>query len=226
MVAPGGKPGAYRAQPSAALSSTALRRPFSLPHAIPNRLAVTVLVAAGCLLFAACEKPDASYVTSPSIKALIGTTTGNVAFNPPETAPEPTADPPKWDINFDLARFTQLENDSPALEVLMQVETRPGYGFELWISGEDGKTVARWSGGSTNDYNGTACFQLELQREGEAIPLPQGKYHATLAFRDPEGPVFVAKRIDITNFTPKLSGNVPGPESEVFREAWACRRGQ
>jgi hypothetical protein len=191
----------------------------------PGLLFFALVIAVGAML-AGCEKPDASYVTSPSIKALIGTTTGNVAFNPPETAPQPVDEPAHWDVNFDLARFTQLENDSPALEVLMQVETRPGYGFELWITGEDGKTVARWSAGSTAVYNGTACFQLELQRDGEAVPLPQGKYHATLVFRDPDGPVLTAKRIDITNFTPKLQGTVPGPESEVFREAWACRRGQ
>lgn len=219
-------PGANRLKPFPALSSGTVRRLLSLPHFGRVRVAVIVLAAAGCLLLAACEKPDASYVTSPSIKTLIGTTTGNVAFNPPETAPEPTADPPKWSVDFDLARFTELENDSPAVEVLMQVETRPGYGFEFWISGEDGKTVARWSAGSTTNYSGTACFQLELQRGGEAVPLPQGKYHATLAFRDPAGPVLVAKRLDITNFTPKLAGSVPGPESEVFKEAWACRRGQ
>lgn len=204
----------------------ALRLPSSLPHR--PRVAVAFLaVAVASLLLVACEKPDASYVTSPSIKALIGTTTGNVAFDPPETAPEATSgNPAKWDVRFNLARFTELENGEPAIEILMQVETRPGYGFEFWVSGEDGKTVARWSAGSTNDYNGTACFQLDLQRDGEAVPLPQGKYHATIAFRDPEGPVLVAKRIEITNFTPKLSGTVHGPESEVFKEAWACRRGQ
>lgn len=174
----------------------------------------------------ACEKPDASYVTSPSMKTLIGTTTGNVAFDPPETAPPPGDDPPGWEVKFELARFTELENGAPAMEILMQVDTRPGYGFELWISGEDDRTVARWSAGSTNDFSGTACFQLDLQRDGEAVPLPQGKYHATLVFRDPEGPPLVAKRIEVTNFTPKLEGAVPGPESKVFREAWACRRGQ
>ncbi|HNM76990.1 MAG TPA: hypothetical protein PKI89_01395 [Tepidiformaceae bacterium] len=189
-------------------------------------VAVFAVAAAASLVFAACEKPDASYVTSPSIKTLIGTTTGNVAFNPPETAPAPTDNPPKWDIKFNLARFTELENGSPAMEILMQVDTLPGYGFELWISGEDGKTAARWTAGSTTKYEGTACFQLELQRGAEAVPLPPGKYHATLAFRDPEGPVLVAKQIPVTNFTPKLEGTVPGPTSEVFREAWACRRGQ
>ena len=67
---------------------------------------------------------------------------------------------------------------------------------------------------------------IETCYNGEAVPLPQGKYHATLVFRDPEGPPLVAKRIEVTNFTPKLEGAVPGPESKVFREAWACRRGQ
>jgi hypothetical protein len=190
------------------------------------RWGLVLVLASAALLLAACEKPDASYTTSPSLKALIGTTVGNVAFDPPETAPDPVDPPDRWSVDFNLALFTNLENDSPALQVLMGVETRPGYGFELWISGEDGKTVARWSAGSTAVYTGTACFQLELQRDGEAVPLPPGKYTATIVFRDPEGPVLAARRIDITNFTPELKGTVPGPESEVFREAWACRRGQ
>lgn len=184
-----------------------------------------VVVALFGLVLAACEKPDASYVTSPSIKALIGTTTGNVAFNPPESAPDPVAEPPRWDVNFDLARFGKLENETPALELLMQVETRPGYGMEIWVTTE-GRTVARWSAGSTNSYNGTVCFQLELERDGEAVPLGTGKHQATLVFRDPEGPVLTAKRLEITNFTPNLDGALPGPASEVFRDTWACRRGQ
>ena len=134
-----------------------------------------MLVVLAAVTLAGCEKEDASYTTSPSLKALIGTTTGNVAFRPPEAAPEPVEPPEDWQVEFSLARFTELENGSPAIEILMQVKARPGMGMELWLSAEDG-TVARWSGGSTAVYVGTVCFQLELQREGEAEP-PVGGGH-------------------------------------------------
>lgn len=199
---------------------------LSAPSGHPSlvRLAFLCLVVTAALA-AACEKPDASYVTSPSIKALIGTTTGNTAFNPPEAAPEPKEAPQGWDVDFNLARWTKLENGSPALEIIMQVQTRPGAGFELWVSDEQ-KTVARWSGGSTAVYVGTACFQLELRKGGEAVPLTDAKYHATVAFRDPASGVIAAKRIGVTNFVPKLQGDMPTAQSEVFREAYACPRGQ
>ncbi len=137
---------------------------------------VAALLAA--LLLVACEKKDASYTTSPSLKALIGTTTGNVAFRPEEPVPEPVEPPAGWQVEFALARFTDLENGSPALEVIMQVKARPGTGMELWISDEAG-TVARWSGGSTAVYVGTVCFQLELERDGDDadVHLPGMRAH-------------------------------------------------
>ncbi len=174
---------------------------------------------------AGCEKKDASYTTSPSLKALIGTTTGNVAFRPPEAAPEPVEPPGDWQVEFSLARFTELENGSPALEILMQVKTRPGMGMELWLSDENG-TVARWSGGSTAVYVGTVCFQLELARDGEAVPLGSGKHTATLVFREPVEGVVAARRVTVTNQTPRLTGTTPAEGSTVFSTAWACRRGQ
>jgi len=177
------------------------------------------------VLLAGCEKPDRSYVTSPTLKTLIGTTTGNTAFNPPESPP-PAKDPPQgWEVNFGLARWAELENGSPSLEIIGQVATKPGAGFELWIETE-GRTVARWSAGSTANYVGTVCFQLELEKDGEAVPLGTGKHTATMVFRDPEGEVVAARKIDVTNTVPKLEGAVPGPASDVMREALACRRGQ
>ncbi len=124
-----------------------------------------------------------------------------------------------------LARFTELENGSPAIEILMQVKARPGMGMELWLSAEDG-TVARWSGGSTAVYVGTVCFQLELQREGEAVPLGSGKHTATLVFREPVEGVVAARQVGVTNQTPHLTGTTPSEGSSVFSTAWACRRGQ
>lgn len=185
-------------------------------------LAVTLVVAA--VMLAACEKPDASYVTSPPVKTLLGTTTGNTAFNAPETPPEPKDPPHGWHVEFGLARWTKLENDVPALQIIMQVATHPGAGMELWITDGD-RTVARWSAGSTSSLTGTVCFQLELERDGEAVPLGTGTHTATLVFREPAGEVLVARKLDITSNVPHLKGAVPAQGSEVFREALACPRG-
>ena len=197
---------------------------MSEPRVVPR---FTLLVVACLLAFAAagCEKPDASYVTSPTIKTMLGTTTGNTAFNPPETPPPAQAPVHPWAVDFGLARWTELENGSPALEIVMQVETRPGAGMELWIENE-GHTVARWSAGSTAILVGTVCFQLELERDGEAVPLGTGLHTATLVFRDPGSGVIASRKLDITHNTPHLEGAIPSQGSEVMREALACRRGQ
>ena len=177
------------------------------------------------LLFPGCEKPDASYVAAPGLKTLIGTTTGNVAFAPPETPPATKAPPERWELAFGLARWTELENGSPALEIVSQVATRPGAGFELWLESADG-VVARWSAGSTAAYVGTVCFQLELARGGEAVPIGPAPHAVTIAFREPGAEVIAASRLTVTNHVPTLTGATPAPSSEVFREALACRRGQ
>lgn len=183
------------------------------------------LIAVLALSLSGCERPDRSYSTSPPMKTLLGSTTGNTAFNPPEAAPGPIEPPADWLLEFGLARWTELENDSPALEIVMQVRTQPGAGMELWLT-HDGKTVARWSGGSTAKLTGTVCFQLELQRHGEAVPLRTGAHQVTIAFRDPGGGVIGARVLEVTNTLPRLDGSVPSRDSEVFREALACRRGQ
>jgi hypothetical protein len=190
-----------------------------------TRVRATALLLLLVLAMAGCEKKDASYTTSPSLKALVGTTTGNVAFRPEEPAPGPVEPPADWQVEFALARFAELENGNPALEIVMQVKTRPGTGMELWVSDEAG-TVARWSGGSTAVYVGTVCFQLELEREGEAVPLGSGKHTATLVFREPVDGVIAARQMEITHTTPVLTGETPTAGSTVFSTAWACRRGQ
>jgi hypothetical protein len=183
---------------------------------------VLLVLVAG--LLNACEKPDASIQTSPSLKALVGTTTGNVAFNPPETPP-PAQDPPaRWNLDVGVIRFDQLENGTPSLQVVLQVQSREGAGLELWLENESG-VAARWSGGATAVYDGTVCFQLVLQKNGEAIPLAPGKYVATVVLRDPGSGVVAAKRIDVTNAVPRLEGAAPAVGSEVFRDGLACARG-
>ncbi len=177
------------------------------------------------IVFAACEGKDRSYSTSPSLRALIGTTVGNVAFEPEEQAPEPVAPPEDWQVEFNLARFSELENEQPSIMIVAQVETRPGTGFELWLTNEAGETVARWSGGSTTTYVGTMCFQLELEREGEAVPLADGVHTATIVFREPVDGVVVARELQVTNQTPELAGTTPVAGSPVFRDALACPKG-
>ena len=202
-----------------------LPSPPHLPHPFLMRRTVLVVTALLAFAFSACEKPDKSYVTSPTVKTLVGTTTGEVAFNPPETAPPEQTPPERWEVEFGLARFGELENGTPALELVAQVATRPGAGMEIWLETE-GRTVARWTAGSTGVYVGTVCFQLELERDGEAVPLGPGLHEATLTFRDPASGVVGARKLTVTHTTPKLEGTVPGPESAVFRDALACRRGQ
>ena len=184
-----------------------------------------VAVAVFALFAVACGRPDRSYTTSPTLKTLIGTTTGNVAYGPPESVPEPKDPPERWQLKFGLARWSELENGSPALEIVGQVATRPGAGFELWLESADG-VAARWSGGSTAAYVGTVCFQLELAREGEAVPIGSGPHRVTIAFREPVDGVIAASALTVTNETPELSGTTPAQGSEVFSEAFACRRGQ
>lgn len=193
----------------------------------PRTLWRLLLVVAFGLLLAGCQRPDSSYQTSPSLKALIGTTVGNVAFNPPEAPPELKDPPPRWQVELGLARWTKLENESPSMEVVLEMQTRPGAGMELWLTNEAG-TVARWSAGATGTYSGVVCFQLALDDSelGEAMSLPPGEYFATVAFRDPGTGVVAARRIAVTNFVPELKGVPPGPGSEVFRDGLACRRGQ
>lgn len=191
---------------------------------VTKRLLLAALLSLP-LLLAACEGKDKSYSTSPSLRALIGTTTGNVAFRPDEVAPEPVDAPDRWQVEFNLATFSELENGQPSLQIVAQVETRPGTGFELWLSDETGATVARWSGGSTTTYVGTMCFQLELEREGEAVPLGDGDHTATMVFREPVDGVIAARVVPVTSQPPRLDGVVPAPGSPVYRDGLACPKG-
>lgn len=175
-------------------------------------------------LLTACEKPDASFTTSPSLRALIGTTTGNVAFDPPERPPAPVAAPAGWEWELGLARFSKLENEQPSLVVILQVTSRPGAGMELWLTDSEG-VVARWSAGSTAVYSGVVCFQLMLERNAEAVPLGAGKHELTVAFREPEGTVLTARTAEVKNRTPRLTGGVPAQTSDVFRNGLSCPRG-
>ena len=152
------------------------------------RLGVLPMVLLGAMLVSACEKPDASYLTSPSADLLIGTTTGNVAFLPPETAPDPVTSPAGWDERLELALFGELEDGTDALRIVLTMKSQAGKGFEVWLSDAQG-TVARWSGGSSKPYNGVVCFQMPMTAKvndkatgvthAEAMNLPPGLYNVS-----------------------------------------------
>ncbi|MCX7618365.1 hypothetical protein [Tepidiforma sp.] len=177
------------------------------------------------LLLTACGMKDKSYATSPSLRALIGTTIGNVAFRTGETPPAPKDPPADWELHFSLATFSHLENDQPSIQVVLQVRTHPGAGFEFWLLDGTGAVVARWSAGATTSYVGTVCFQLELARDGEAVPLGEGDHRAVVAFREFAGDVIAAREARVTGNPPRLDGETPAPNSPVYRDALACPKG-
>jgi hypothetical protein len=186
------------------------------------------LVVLALIAFGACEEPDASFQTSPAVRALLGTTSGTAAFNPPEAPPKAQEPQPGWGLTFSVARFGTLENNEPALQVTLQVETHPGAGMEIWLySADTGKTVARWTGGATTTYEGTICFELAFRdsAKGIAAPIPQGNYRLTAAFRDPNTGIVVARDAEVTGNIPVLTGKAPPPGSNVFWTTLACKRG-
>jgi hypothetical protein len=188
-------------------------------------LRLGALCVALALLSGACDKPDASLTTSPSARTLLGTTTGTAAFGLEEAPPPPMAALSAWRLDMSLARFGKLENGVPALEVMFQAITQPGAALEVWLESAGG-TVARWSGGRTVQYNGVVCFQLPLEGGGASVPLAQGEYHVTVAFRSPDGLVTAAAAQRVTHNVPGLSGPLPRDgSSPVFRDLLGCPRG-
>lgn len=190
-----------------------------------RNLLLLLTIGGLALAAAGCGLKDKSYATSPSLRALIGTTTGNVSYRPPERPPAAKDPPSGWELHFSLATFSKLENEQPSLQVVLQVRTHPGAGFEFWLLDGTGETVARWSAGSTTSYVGTVCFQLELARDGVAVPLGEGPHRAVVAFREFGGEVVAARESRVTGNVPSLEGAVPEPLSPVFSEALACPKG-
>ncbi|MCC6381425.1 MAG: hypothetical protein IT304_02905 [Dehalococcoidia bacterium] len=181
------------------------------------------------LLLTGCEKPDASNTTSPSAAALLGTTTGNVVFDPPERVPEPVAPPAGWEFELGNARWDDLENGTPALFVVLQLAAKPGTGMEIWLSDAAGRPVVRWSGGSTRAYSGVVCFQMKtrIKEEGrdEGLQLAPGTYNLTIAFREVETGVVTAERAQVRSNTPAPAASTPAAGSPVFRDLLSCPRG-
>lgn len=207
----------------------AIRRPraeTSVSGRAGVRFAFAAALLAAALFAVACEKPDASFTTSPSVRALVGTTTGNSIVNPPGSAPAPAEPREGWAEDLGQASFTKLENGTPGLMVVLQMDSKPGAGMEVWLTKETGEPVVKWTGGATTDYAGTVCWQFSTQDKGAALPIdPNAKYHLTVGFIDPSTGPKVVRTIPVTGNTPHLQGAPPGPESEVFTKTYSCPRG-
>ena len=151
-----------------------------------------------------------------------------LAFAPADEPPAPVPAPAGWALTVDLARFGELEDGTPALAVLLDIESEPGAAMVLWFADERG-VLARWSGGATDDYRGDACFQIPLVSDdgARALPIAHTSAHTlTVAFRDAGGTVIVAVTRGVAGFAPRLSaaqlsGASPAG-SDVFRDLLAC----
>lgn len=182
------------------------------------------ILAAVLATSVACEKPDASYVTSPSVKSLLGTTTGNVAYEPPEKAPADVPNPGGWDVRLENARFSKLEDGTHSIQVVMQIDSEAGTGMEVWLTDRD-RTVFRWSGGSSQPYNGVVCFQLQLEDQTSAVVLGDGPHTLSVAFRDPtSGDPVASRTVRVAGTVQRLDGEAPVPSSELARELLGCPR--
>ena len=191
------------------------------------RFALIPLVLVGLTLtVSACNEPDTSFQTSPSVLILMGTTTGSVVLNSQETPPPPQNPPADWRFDFGNATFSHLDNGTPSIQFVMQVTARPGAGLELWLTRDsDNHTVARWTGGSSTVYSGTVCFQLVTVSKTEALPLTPGKYSLTADFIDAETGVIVSRKVNVTNQPQVSTLPPPSPTSDLFSIVYACPKG-
>lgn len=188
---------------------------------------VLTLIAIAALVLVACDKPDASDVTSPSARSLLGTTAAtSVVFEVDEQPPAVTSDPEGWDFFLGNVRYGKLENQQSALQVVTRIESREGAVVDFWVWRE-GHTALKWSGGESTRYNGVMCFMLRLEDAGESVHLGPGQeqYYFTMGFRDAEtGEYAVVKTIDIAGTVPQLDGDTPGPDSRVGNTLLGCPR--
>jgi hypothetical protein len=188
-------------------------------------LRTAALLALAAFVFAACEKPDASHTTSPSARALLGVTEGNVAINPPEAPPAPVSPPAGWASDVGSVRFSTLESGTASVQIVLQIRTQPGPGFEVWLAGSEG-TVVRWSGGSARPYQGAVCFQFLLHDGDEGLQFDKsGVYTLTVVWRDPgTGEVITASRHTVTGRPPAAEVSPPSEGSPIFRKLLSCPR--
>ena len=74
-------------------------------------------------------------------------------------------------------------------------------------------------------YDGVFCFQLRLEDDDEALSLPEGQYHFTMAFRDPgTNEVVAAKTVAVAGFPHTSTKAAPAEGSSVAKDLLGCPR--
>lgn len=192
-------------------------------------LCLLTLVIAAPLLLSACESKDVSFATSPSVLAMIGTAVGNTDWNPVDKPPATQKPASGWSENFGQASWTKLENGTPAIMVVIDMQAKPGAGMEMWLTKDSNppKTIVHWFGGSTAVFQGTLCYQVTTQEKGAAVPIdPNASYSLTVDFLDANAGVVASQTRQVAGNTPHLTGHAPGPNDIVFATAYACPKGQ
>lgn len=184
-----------------------------------------VVFALLALVVAGCESPDASDVTSPSGRALLGTTSGTATYESDSTPPQPIEDAEGWEFFLGNARYETLENEQASLQVVTRTTSQAGATMEVWVW-RDGQTALHWQSGTTTRYDGVFCFQFRLEDDGESLQLePREQYYLTMAFRDEESGDYVAvQEIRVAGVVPELGGEAPGEDSRVGSELLGCPR--
>ena len=184
-----------------------------------------LLFAALALFAAGCNKPDASDVTSPSARSLLGTTTAtSVTYAGTEAPPAVTGMPGDWEFQLGNARYSKLENDQAAIQVVTRTTAEAGFVMDIWLWRE-GDVPLQWSGGLTSPYDGVMCFQLRLEDGGEAAQLAREQYYLTIGFREATSEEYtVVQSIEVAGTVPELDGALPGEGSRVGSELLGCPR--
>ncbi len=183
------------------------------------------LVGISCLTLLACGPRDHSWEYSPSALALLDTATSEIViYGNPKVPPPENKLAENWKMRFDLAVFGELENFTPSIAIVFELQSQEGSSMEIWLE-EDGKTIAYWVGGKINPYWGSVCFQLALANKtgDEVLPLrSEAKHTLTVAFRGKDGQFTAVKTRKITSFPPQKTGQLPSKDSVVFRDLLGC----
>lgn len=157
--------------------------------------------------------------------SIVGTAEGEVEFFPADSpAPEPVAGPEGWKLDLGNARFEQLENFEPSIQVVSLLVSERADSLHMWMTGTEG-TIFHWWAGPAEPYSGTLCFQLALTDDGEALPLePATTYTLTLALLDADGQPVVSQSVAVAGRVPALAGDPPTSDTRIVRMALACPR--
>jgi hypothetical protein len=157
--------------------------------------------------------------------ALVGGAEGTVEFSPAESPPAAIEDPPGWKLDLGNARFEELENFEPSIQVVSLLVSEHATSLSIWLSGPEG-TVFRWTAGPVAPYSGTLCFQFALTDGDEALELdPSSTYALTLAILDDTGRPIVSREVTVAGRAPgSLEGAPPAGQSRLARVALACPR--